>query len=161
AQRLFGRVGEVVVELGSSSAFLAPAAGMLDLMINHAGKTTGQLDVTIGRGVVPARSLDAIAAGGLSRNASANVPPDGDWHTTSFSVTRGEPIVFSATGTVTTKDGSHDPFGIGTFGGTSYAVVNSSIDALHGRIGDQVMLLGGEGALLAPASGALELAVNA
>jgi hypothetical protein len=162
--RLHARVGGTVLQLGTSSAFLSPSDGELELVVNGAGDATGMLMVKVGLGVVPAQGLIGVQSSPvLAQRKTVTVPPDAAWHGAGISVTRGAPLVFSATGQISGGDvgGTVGPYGGSSIGGTAYALVNSPTYALYGRVKDQVFFIGGDNALLAPASGAVELLINA
>jgi hypothetical protein len=74
----------------------------LELVVNHGSRATGRLDVTIRRGVVPAQRLVGMPPTLVTRQPRARVPPAGVWRASSIAVTRGDPILVSAAGTVTT-----------------------------------------------------------
>jgi hypothetical protein len=152
--RVFGRLGDVIVDVGKSAAFLAPSAGTLELIVNAPmGQASGMLSVSVVGGVVPARGLQQADAAGFSQTGMVSVPGDQAWHASSATVHRGDPLLLSATG-------STDPFGQGAVGGLSYLLVNRPVDALFGRVGTEVFFIGGANTVLAPADGPLELAVN-
>ncbi|WP_146209877.1 hypothetical protein [Vitiosangium sp. GDMCC 1.1324] len=161
--RLYGRVGGNVFELGTNAALLAPATGELELVINHANEATGGFDVTVGLGVVPARGLIGADTADFAR-ATAELRPAMEWTPTSLVLKKGDPLLVRATGQLTGDDPDLfdkplDAFGSSALGGTSF-LPSRFLFALYGRVGGQVVLLGAQNALLAPADGTLELAVN-
>lgn len=162
SNRLYGRVGGVVVDVGSQVVFLSPAGGQLELMVNHSAGTMGALSVEVKKGVVPGRGLFQAEVSSFSQFASRTVGPHGIPVTTGITVDQGDPIVVSASGTLARDglSGSITPWGEAGLGGLIFALGSRPVYALHGRIGSQPFFLGGEGAVLAPASGQLELLVN-
>lgn len=163
AYRLYGRVDQNVIELGAEASFLSPATGRLELAINQVGDATGSLQVSVARGVVPARGL--VLADTASWKVSQNFVVDstGGWTATNLTVNKGDPIFSSATGQLTGSSvagSAVGPFGEGGVGGTPYLLPNRPRFALFGKVSGQSFLLGGENALLAPAAGTLEVAIN-
>jgi hypothetical protein len=154
-----------VFDVGGDEALLAPDTGILSLAVNDASGVSGFFQVSVGSGVVPARGLESVAVDGFTQNASVVVPPDGSWHASGVTVHKGDPVVLSATGTLTGQPlgglPSVDAFGEGAFGGTSFLLSNHPVFALFGRVGTETFLAGTENAILAPSDGELSLAVNA
>ncbi len=163
AYRLYGRVDGNVVELGADAAFLSPARGELELVVNHMSDTSGALQVAVSSGVVPARGLLLADTAALTQLANVTVPATGAWATTQVHVAKGDPIVASATGQLagsSVPGGSIGPFGEGGIGGNPYVLTNRPRFALFGRVAGQPFFLGGQNTLLSPATGTLELVVN-
>ena len=161
-ERLYGRVGGVIVDLGAQTVFLSPAAGQLELMVNHGNGTRGTVSVALKKGVVPARGLFQVEVSSFSQFATRTVGPFGVPVPTGITVDQGDPIVVSATGTLTGEQlsGAVTPWGEPGLGGYIFALSSRPVQALYGRIGTQAFFLGGEAAVLAPTSGSLELLVN-
>lgn len=169
AGRLHARVAGRIVALGTTAAFLAPADGSLELAVNAnmTESLTGSLSVTVQRGIRPAQGLESIDLA-AARTATASVSLDDTWVGTGVIVERGSPIVVSATGTLSGPRiaaiepvSSVDPAGLGSFGGTPFLIPSRPAFGLHLRVGDQVHYTGASSVVLAPASGEVEVAINA
>jgi hypothetical protein len=168
--RLFGRIGEHLIRLGASAAFLAPADGSLELGINVSSEdaASGTFSVTVAKGVRPAQGLESAAAGSLSVRSHADVSGEGLWQATELQVERGQPLVISATGALSGDrvlaalgDAKVSADGSNILAGAKELMPSWPLFGLYGRIGAQVFPLGSSAVILAPASGLLELGVNA
>lgn len=162
--RLFGQVGDTVIDLGKSGVFLSPGAGELQLSVNGwLGATSGSVSVNVGSGVVPARGLLEEDAQGFTQSATVTVNPDGLWLGTGVTVHKGDPMLVSASGQLSGPGYSSQPVGpngVGSVGGYPYPVINRPILALYAQIGSEVVFLGDENVLLAPDDGPVQLLIN-
>jgi hypothetical protein len=167
--RLFARIGSSIVETGVSAAFLAPREGEVELLVNDglAPSYEGAFDVSLKMGIVPARGLlDVEAATYRTAEATLSGRAARAWQATALSVRRGAPIVVRAQGRLTYPEdifGTREagPEGVqGVRAGLELPVPSETYGALFGRVGEQVIYLGGEAVVLSPAEGVLELLVN-
>jgi hypothetical protein len=160
--RLYARVGTSVVDLGAHAVFLSPAAGQLELIVNHADNTTGTVAANVSLGVVPARDLTEEDLEQFKQHATVNVDPVSGWVTADIHVDAGDPVFTLATGQLTLPDNSTvGPYGLPAVGGTSYPIGMHPVEALHGGLGSEVFFLGGQDTFLSPAPAQLKLIINA
>ena len=167
--RLFVRIGSRIISLGTSSAFLAPTSGQLEVAINarSADTAAGSFHVEVHRGVRPARGIDGLSTGDLDKRQTVTVDLDDRFVASGITVERGAPVVIAASGAVSgprvdvfQANGEVTPYGTVALAGLVYELPSRPQLALFGRVGDQVFYTGGSNVILAPASGPLELAIN-
>jgi hypothetical protein len=156
------------VLVGSDDVFTAPSSGEIGLGINGTSLEImkegvgGQFDVTIYTlpdvviGTVP-----SILDNTRGPAQAVTVDAAAGWVSTGITLKRGQKTFLDASGTTVVGGQLFAPDGdTSSLAGTDFELINRSPYRLYGRVGTNIVDLGGAGVFLSPTAGELELSVN-